>query len=391
MRVSRGVSQAVFRRRRLVAAVLAVAVGAAVAAFLLLGGDEGSEPERADRPSGVSERASQLVRGLSTEELAAQVVMFGFDGTDASAPAIAELAADPPGAVLVGSENWVDAPTGETLVKAIREQTAQAPSPPLIAAAHEGGAYRAFADLPPQQTQLEIGDTGDAEAAGAWALETAEALRRVGFDLNLFPIADVATLDSPIADRAFSDDAEVASEMAAAAVRGCRAAQLACAAAHFPGLGAASEDTSRAPATVGLDAAGLSARDLEPFRAAFEAGVPAVVLSLAFYSAYDPVTPGALAEPVATGLLRDELRFDGLAITDDLASGAVRSGYAPKAAAVAALAAGADMVQLGSPEDQAGVREAIVEAVEAGSLPQSRLAEAAGRVLELKRSVGLVE
>ena len=114
------------------------------------------------------------------------------------------------------------------------------------------------------------------------------------------------------------------STFTAAALRGCRDEGLACAPLHFPGLGAASQDTSRGPATVSLDAASLSSRDLEPFRAAFAEGAPAVVVSLAFYGAYDTITPGALAEPVATGLLRDELGFDGAAITDDLGSGAVR-------------------------------------------------------------------
>ncbi len=83
--------------------------------------------------------------------------------------------------------------------------------------------------------------------------------------------------------------------------------------------------------------------------------MPAVVLSLAFYAAYDPVTPAALSEPVATGLLRDQLGFSGVAITDDLGAGAVRSGYSVPKAAVAALAAGSDLIQIDSPVDQKGV------------------------------------
>ena len=116
-----------------------------------------------------------------------------------------------------------------------------------------------------------------------------------------------------------------------------------------------------------------------------------MVLSLAVYAAYDPVTPGAFAEPVATGLLRDELGFEGVAIADDLGSGAVRSGYSSGEAAVAAIAAGADMLEISSPRDQDEIREALIAAVGDGSLSRDRLFEAAGRVLELKRSQGLVE
>jgi beta-N-acetylhexosaminidase len=201
----------------------------------------------------------------------------------------------------------------------------------------------------------------------------------------------VATLDSAVADRAFSDDPVIAAQLTAAAVRGCRSAGLAPAVLHFPGLGAASQDTSQGPATVSLDAGTLSSRDLEAFRAAFSERAPAVVLSLAFYAAYDPVTPAALAEPVATDLLRDELGFEGVAITDDLGSGAVRSSDNVPKAAVRALAAGADLLQIGDPADQAGVHEAIVDAVAEGELSEERLAEAAGRVLELKRRQGLVD
>ena len=234
----------------------------------------------------------------------------------------------------------------------------------------EGGPYRALADLPPEETQLEIGDSRSAQAAEDWATGTAEALAAAGIDLNLAPLADVATLDSAVSDRAFSDDPAATAELTAASVRGCRAVGVACAVLHFPGLGAASQDTSRGPATVGLDPASLEARDLVPFEAAFAERVPAVVLSLALYTAYDPVTPGALAEPVATGLLRDELGFEGVAITDDLGAGAVRAGQGVDAAAVDALAAGADMVQIGSPTDQAGVRKRILEALESRELPR---------------------
>ena len=118
--------------------------------------------------------------------------------------------------------------------------------------------------------------------------------------------------------------------------------------------------------------------------------MPAVVLSLGFYVAYDAVTPAALAEPVATGLLRDRLGFEGVAITDDLGAGAVRAGTAPPKAAVAALAAGADLIRIDDPANQRGVERAIVAAVADGDLPRSQLERAASRVLELKRSRGLV-
>lgn len=366
-------------------------VVAALAWLIFADGDDGGE-NSGQGAGATADPVFGLAADFTTEQLVDQVLLLGFDGTDGTAPFLAEARGRQLGGVLIRSENWFGIDQGRALVESVRTAgELGGPVPPLIVASQEGGPYRSFADLPPEQTELEIGDTGKAGAARNWAEETGEALREAGFDLNLFPVADVATLDAPIADRAFSDDPLIAAELTAAAVRGCIDAKLACAPLHFPGLGAASQDTTRGPATVSLDAAALSARDLEPFRAAFAVGAPAVVLSLAFYAAYDPVTPGALAEPVATGLLRDELGFEGVAIADDLGSGAVRFGYASGEAAVAAIAAGADMLEISSPRDQDEIREALIAAVGDGSLSRDRLFEAAGRVLELKRSQGLVE
>ena len=377
------------QRRPLLALIVFGAIGVGIWLLFFRGGsDEPDTPEPA--VATVPDSVSAVVEGLTDEQLADQVLLLGFEGVDETAPMLAELGGRELGGILIGPANWLGADAGAGLIEAIRSASATATAPPLIVASQEGGDYRSFADLPPEETELEIGDSGNVSVAEDWARQTSAALSDSGFDLNLFPVADVATLDSPVADRAFSDDPRVAAELTAASLRGCRDARLACAPLHFPGLGAASQDTSRGPATVSLDQAGLFARDVEPFRAAIAERAPALVLSLAFYAAYDPVTPGAFTPTIATDLLRDQLGFAGVAITDDLGAGAVKFTDEVPDAAVAALAAGVDMVQITNPEDQEGVAEAIVAALASGELSRGRLAEAAGRVLELKESVSAV-
>lgn len=379
------------RRRAGVIAIVFV-VGVAIAAYVIArpeepGGEISSAREGASDPAEEGGPAAEL----SDEELVDQVLLLGFEGTDEGAPLLTELRERQLGGVLIATANWSDA-SGSALVEAIRRAgSSESRVPPLVVTSQEGGPYRALPDLPPAQTQLEISDTGSIAAGEEWAAGAATALADAGIDLNLFPIADVATLDSPIADRAFSDDPAIAAQFTAAAVRSCRSAGLACAAAHFPGLGAASQDTNQGPATVSLDRASLAARDLEAFRAADAERVPAVVLSLAFYASYDPVTPGALSESIATELLREDFGFEGLAITDDLGAGAVKATTSVPRAAVEAVVAGADMVQIGSADDQEGVREALLAALDDGELARERLIEAAGRVLELKRAQGLLD
>ena len=372
-------------RRVFAVLVLAAMAGAAWVLFVRDSGD--GDDSKPPRTPGVSARAADEVRELSREEQVDQVLLLGFDGVDQAAPFVAEVSERQLGGVLVGPQNGAS----EALLQALaRAGRADGRIPPLIVAAQEGGIYRSFPELPPAERAIDIGDEGSPDRAEAWAAETARALADAGFHLNLFPVADVATLDSPVGGRAFSDDAALTAELTAAALRGCREAELACAPLHFPGLGAASQDTSEGPASVNLDAASLDARDLEPFRAAIAERAPGLMLSLALYTAYDPVTPGALAPEVAETLLRDELGFKGVAITDDLGAGAVKATYRVREAAVAALRAGADLLQIASADDQGGVRDALLAAVESGELPAERLAEAAGRVLELKRDLGLI-
>jgi beta-N-acetylhexosaminidase len=392
-------------RRRAVAIALAAAVTFLVW-LLLIRGEGAEEPGSGLDVSGeVPAPARDVVARMSLEEKVDAVLLLGFEGADPGAAIVDEVEARQLGGVLVTSRNWVDQSSLVALVAALRRAGRSGDRiPPLVVAPQEGGPYRAFPDLPPGERELDVGDAADPLFAERWASEAGLALREVGFDVNLFPVADVATLDSPIADRAFSDDSATAAALTAAAIRGCRGAGIVCAPKHFPGLGAASQSTGQGPATVGLDEIALADRDLPPFEAAFAEGAQAVVVSHAFYTAYDPVTPASLSPLVTFELLREQLGFEGVAITDDLGAGAIvargaagetggggpAGGTAVTAAAVAALQAGADMLMIGSPEDQEGVAEAIVSAVRSGELAEERLDEAVGRGLVLKQELGLL-
>jgi beta-N-acetylhexosaminidase len=115
-----------------------------------------------------------------------------------------------------------------------------------------------------------------------------------------------------------------------------------------------------------------------------------MVLSLGLYPDFDPITPAALAPSVATGLLRDDIGFKGVAISDDLGAGAVTATFTVKDAAVQAIAAGTDLVQIASPDDSENVEKAIKEAVKADEIPPERLTEAVERIIDLKRDLGLL-
>lgn len=369
----------ILRRRAL---AVAAALGATVLIWLLLIDDDSQQgsSEPTLTAAKLSPKTSELLSTLGSKEKAAQLVLGAVAPAAKAAPGI--------GGVLIGRRAWPGATAAPELIAGLHD--AAGPVPPLVAVHQEGGSYRELADLPPQAREIAIGDLGDTDLANRWAEETSAALAAAGFDLNLAPIADVATLDSPIADRAFSDDAAVVTAMTTAALRGCRRGGVACAPGHFPGLGAASDDTDSDPANVSVDAATLAGRDLVPFEAAIRLGVPAIVISHAFYAAYDPVTPASQSTLILDGLLRTELGYEGAAITDDLEAGAIRAGSRVGDAAVAAVAAGADMVQISDPDEVGEAVQTLTAAAGSGAISEQRLNDAAGRVLELKLGLGLL-
>ncbi len=369
--------------RQLLVGVAAVAAVAAIA-FGFIGG---AEQQSAGPPAKVAPEVEKQVRGLSVPEKVDAVLAVGFAGTNAGAAEVAKTQ----GGVVVRAENWPGAGGGSQLNSQLHAAGGPSATPPLVIGLQEGGEYRAYLDLPPAERQLDIGDGGDAAAAEASANATGAALKKAGFDLNLAPVADVATLDSPIADRAYGDDVDLVTEMTAAAVRGCRTAAIACAPAHFPGAGGETEDTDAGPASVSLDRDSLASRDLQPFRAAIAEKVPALVLSHAFYAAYEAVTPASMTSEIATDLLRSELGFEGVAITDDLAAGAISGGEQAPDAAVRAVGAGADLVVVTDPAAATRARLALINAANSGELPRERLDAAAARVIELKRQQGLLK
>lgn len=217
----------------------------------------------------------------------------------------------------------------------------------------------------------------------------ASRLVDAGVNLNFAPVADVdSEPDSPIVgSRAFSTDPARAARHVAAAVEGQLAAGIACTAKHFPGHGSTTDDSHLVVPTVSADLATLHARELVPFRAAIAAGVPVIMTGHLVVPALDPDAIATMSHAVLTGLLREELAFTGVVVTDGLDMHAVSRTIGHAEAVVRALLAGADLMCIGGdsvdPDVVEDIVAAVLSAVEAGRLPVERLVEANGRVAAL--------
>jgi len=227
---------------------------------------------------------------------------------------------------------------------------------------------------------LALGAVDDPALTEEVASAIAGELAQAGVNLNLAPVADVNTnpLNPVIGVRSFGADSELVARHVAAFVRGTQRQRVAACAKHFPGHGDTSADSHHElPVAAGdLEAA------LLPFRAAVEAGVQAVMTAHLLVPELDD-RPATLSRRIISQLLRGELGFEGLVITDALEMKAVSETVGVEEAAVLALAAGADALCIGHDlheEAVAGIHAAIVAAVRAGRLAEERLVEAAGRV-----------
>ncbi|MFF3290762.1 glycoside hydrolase family 3 protein [Streptomyces sp. NPDC003023] len=234
-----------------------------------------------------------------------------------------------------------------------------------------------------------LGSVDDVGLTRAVAHELGRRLAACGVDLNWAPSADVnSNPDNPVIGvRSFGADTALAARHTVAYVEGLQSAGVAACTKHFPGHGDTNVDSHHALPRIDADLDTLHARELAPFRASIAAGSKAVMSAHILLPALDPDRPATLSPRVLTGLLREELGYQGLIVTDGMEMQAISSAYGIERGSVLAIAAGADAICVGGgladEETVLRLRDALVDAVRSGDLPEERLADAAARVRDL--------
>lgn len=321
---------------------------------------------------------------LSPHKQAAQTVLAGVPGTGPTAEG-RDIAAQHAGAVILMGRNVVDAAQVRALTDDLRTR---APAGLLVAVDEEGGRVSRLGDegvvtpLPPARS-LPAGHTP--EGVRALGHRMGEELRAVGVDWDLAPVLDVsgAAARTVIGDRSFAADAGTAASYGTAFAAGLADGGVRTAAKHFPGHGRTAVDSHLELPTVDASLDELRTSDLVPFAAAAPV-LDAVLTAHVRYPALDPQLPASLS-PAVTRLLRDELGFEGVLVTDALEMRAIADRWDLPTAAELALVAGADVVTVAGPwQAVPGVTDRIAEAVATGRIPAVRLQEAVRRVLALK-------
>lgn len=239
---------------------------------------------------------------------------------------------------------------------------------------------------------MGLGATGEERFAYELGRITALEARAAGVHVTFAPVVDVNNNPAnPIINtRSYSADPDLVSRMASAHVRGLQDHGMLATAKHFPGHGDTGVDSHVDLPLITVDKARADVVELPPYRAAFDADVAAVMSAhIAFPALTGDTIPATLNPRLLTGLLRDELKFDGIVFTDALDMGAIVDGWGSGQAAVLALRAGADVLLQMMPEDVPLVLDAIVDAVQRGELSRERIDASALRVLRAKQRLGL--
>jgi beta-N-acetylhexosaminidase len=324
-----------------------------------------------------------------------QLLWIGFEGTEADEGLRQAIARGDVGAVVLFRRN-IPMTDGRADLGRLGELNRQlhgyaTESPLLIAVDQEGGLVQRVKEpatrWPPMLNFAAVADS-DADAfAEAVGRALGDELCALGFDIDFAPVLDVHTNpDNPvIGNRAFSTDPEAAARRALAFTRGLDAAGIIGCGKHFPGHGDTDTDSHLALPKLNHDLERLMAVELLPFRRAAEASVPMLMTAHVVFSALDPECPATMSSKVLQGLLREQLGYQGLIVSDDLDMKAIADNYGVGEAAVAAVRAGCEALLLcRDPDHQSQARESLVKAATDDVDFRDKVTVAARRVRAMK-------
>lgn len=264
----------------------------------------------------------------------------------------------------------------------------------FIGVDEEGGKVSRVADsglADKVESMGKIGASGDAAKANEAGAAIGTYLSEYGFNLDFAPVADViAEGNTTIGDRSFGSDPNLVAPMVAANVEGLQSTGVSACLKHFPGLGDTTEDTHEGMAVTEKTLEDFEATDFPVYRAGIDAGVDFVMVShLSAPGVTGDNTPSSISSKMITEILRDELGFQGIVITDSMSMTAITDYYTADEAAVKAILAGADMILM--PEDFETAYNGVLEAVSNGTLTEERINESLRRIYRVKSKDQIAE
>lgn len=365
-----------------------------------ISGEGAGENTSAEEPpdSSADDRVEKLLAGMDLKQKVAQMFMVtpealtGYSKVTAAGEVTKQcFIRYPVGGVIYMAGNLIDTEQTRIMLSNMQDYSVEYLGfPVFLGVDEEGGTVariagnRAFG-VEDVGNISEIGASGNCDLAYQAGSTIGAYLSALGFNLDFAPVADVWSnkKNTVVKYRSPGSDPELVRDMVIAQIEGFKEQGILCAVKHFPGHGSTSEDSHNGAAVVERTLQELFECDLIPFKGAVQAGVPFVMVGhLSLPKVVEDDVPAVFSKEIITDILRGELGFCGIVITDALDMGAVTDYYSSAQAAVMAVAAGADMLLM--PEDFVAAYEGVLNAVQRGELTQERIDESVRRILKVK-------
>jgi beta-N-acetylhexosaminidase len=340
-----------------------------------------------------------LLAEMTLEQKVAQMFLVVLYGPVLNEPGRDFLQQWQPGGVVIFNSN-AGTPEAVTRLTNHWQQTVLDAGglPMFITTDQEGGVIARLKDgFTEWPVPMLLTASGDVNLAYRVGQAMANELKAVGLNMNLAPVADLYTnLRNPvIGRRSFGSDPERTGQMLAALIRGMQAGGVMATAKHFPGHGDTDRDSHTSLPIVQYPREELERVEFAPFRWTIAAGVESMMVAHIWYPALDSVqTPASLSHNVVTRLLREDMAFRGLIMTDALEMDAIDTVYTYGEASIMAIHAGVDLVALGAhltPNQQANAMQSVVDAVRNGQIDESRIDASVRRILDAKARYGVLD
>ncbi len=343
-------------------------------------------------------KVDEIMRGMSLEQRLGQLLLVEYLGQDYQASGLQEMISQQfvGGFMYQESNHNFEAPYDKaSKVLAFSQQAMQdARLPLLIATDQEGGLVnrlRTFhGDLPSAE---EMAASGDSQMALQQGTQAAKWMRELGINADMAPVVDVHTVDPPILEaRMFGRDPQTVATYAGAFLNGLQTNAVAGCLKHFPGLGAITSDPHDGLPTVNRSMSDLEKIDLAPYKLMIKQDSPAMIMSTdVLVPAIDSDLPAELSSKAIDGVLRGELGYDGVVVTDGLYMQGISQNWSLSEAAVLAIAAGNDIIEGPfTPAQVADVVTAFKQAIQQGRLSTQRIDESVQRILLMKMQYGII-
>ncbi|MEK4714071.1 beta-N-acetylhexosaminidase [Sporosarcina sp. FSL K6-5500] len=336
----------------------------------------------------VLSKVEEMVDQMTLEEKVGQLLVIGVEGTSFSSEMDNLIRNYHVGGVIIMGRNVATTNEMLQLINGIKKANEHNKIPLFLSVDEEGGRVsRLPVGIPKLPTSAQIGKLNDESVSYRAGTYLAGVLNEFGYNMNFAPVLDVNSnpRNPVIGNRSFGSDPYQVAKLGISTMHGMMDNDIIPVVKHFPGHGDTVVDSHKALPKVETTLEALRNVELVPFQKAIEEGADAVMVAHILFPALDPDYPSSMSKAIITGLLRNEMKFEGVIITDDLTMGAIANDYTIPEAAVQSFIAGSDqLLVVRDYEVQLNTLNAFIKAIETGEITEERLNESVKRILTLK-------